>query len=394
MNSPAKTALSLLGSLAMSSIASSAAPRIVVDAGAYDRTNTVVSFPLKTQPPVALRGADGHMLPLQVANGQATFVLPRLGHGESATFEIVDAPAGAPQVDATRAGTRVRFTVGGKSLLDYQAEPGPLPRPDIEPAFARGGYLTDVTTPSGRLVTDDFPANHLHHHGIWFPWTKTEFEGRHPDFWNMGAGSGRVEFVGLDGFYGGSVYGGLSARHRFVDLSAKPAKTALDEVWNVTVYAVTGAERLFDLVSTQRCASESPMALPRYHYGGLGVRGNWAWNGAGKTDFLTSEGVRGTAANETRGTWCYMGGPVDGAKAGIVVFCHPSNFRAPQPFRAHPSEPFLCLAPSQLGDWRIAPGEEYVSRYRFAAVDGEPNAAEFDRLYHDYAFPPAVKVEP
>jgi len=48
---------------------------------------------------------------------------------------------------------------------------------------------------NGLLVTDDYPPNHLHHHGIWFPWTKTRFEGREVDFWNMGGKTGTVEFV-------------------------------------------------------------------------------------------------------------------------------------------------------------------------------------------------------
>ena len=88
-----------------------------------------------------------------------------------------------------------------------------------------------------------------------------------------------------------------------------------------------------------------------------------------------------------------MGGPVDNQETGIAVLCHPSNFRAPQPFRAHPSEPFLCLAPSQLGDWEIKPGEDYISRYRFVVRDGEPDKDEFNRQWNDYAHPPQVTVE-
>ena len=48
---------------------------------------------------------------------------------------------------------------------------------------------------AGRVITGDYPPDHIHHHGVWFAWTKTEFEGRHPDFWNMGDGTGTVEFA-------------------------------------------------------------------------------------------------------------------------------------------------------------------------------------------------------
>jgi hypothetical protein len=61
--------------------------------------------------------------------------------------------------------------------------------------------------------------------------------------------------------------------------------------------------------------------------------------------------------------------------------------------RIHPTEPFVCYAPSQIGDWEIAPGNPYVSRYRFIAQDGPPNAAELERLWQDYTHPPQVKIE-
>ena len=83
---------------------------------------------------------------------------------------------------------------------------------------------------------------------------------------------------------------------------------------------------------------------------------------------------------------------VDGQLAGIAILGHPDNFRAPQPMRIHPDEPFFCFAPSQLGQWEIKPGTPYVSRYRFIVADGPPDEAEINRLWNDYAHPPRVIV--
>jgi hypothetical protein len=47
------------------------------------------------------------------------------------------------------------------------------------------------------LVTDDYPGDHRHHHGIWSAWAHTHFEGRAMDFWNMGGGSAKVDFESL-----------------------------------------------------------------------------------------------------------------------------------------------------------------------------------------------------
>lgn len=392
-----------------------AAPKITVAAGDYDRQDTVVSFELKSvngkklndesnRPAgvflpighdIALRSAEGALLPLQRDSHQWFFVLPRLAKNTTATFEVVQIPPdkSEPVIQAEREGTQLKFSHQGKKVFIYQAEPGELPREDIKKSYMRGGYIQSVWSPSGRLVTDDFPPNHIHHHGIWFPWTKTEFEGRHPDFWNMGSETGRVEFKALENYHPGTVFGGFRARHKFVDLVAKPAKIALDEIWQVKLFNAGNETWIFDLTSTQKCETNSPLKLPKYHYGGLGIRGHRDWNGAGKTQFLTSEGIEGTKANETRGNWAWMGGLVDQMTTGIAVLGHPDNFRAPQPFRAHPSEPFLCLAPSQLGDWEIKPGEDYISRYRFIVRDGAPDKDELNRLWNDYAHPPQVTVE-
>jgi hypothetical protein len=78
---------------------------------------------------------------------------------------------------------------------------------------------------------------------------------------------------------------------------------------------------------------------------------------------------------------------VGGEPASIVVLGHPDNLRAPQPMRVNPDDPFICWAPSQLGDWAIEPGKPYVSRYRFAVFDDAPEVAEIERLWADYAEP-------
>jgi hypothetical protein len=191
------------------------------------------------------------------------------------------------------------------------------------------------------------------------------------------------------------VHAGFQAEHRFVDLTAEEAKAALNESWTVSAYRITGGNYfVFDLVSTQRCATSSPLLLPKYYYGGLGFRGNWAWNGAKKAEFLTSNGETDRVkANETRGNWCSIGGEVEGSFAGITIMSHPENFRAPQPMRLHPTEPFFCFAPSQLGDWQIEPGKPYISRYRFLVSDGKPDKERIERIWNAYAHPPKVSIE-
>jgi hypothetical protein len=296
--------------------------------------------------------------------------------------------AAEPAVTAKRVGKQIVFTAGDRELLRYQAEPGEFPRANIKEAYRRGGYLHPIYTPAGRLVTDDFPSNHIHHHGIWMPWTKTEFEGRTPDFWNMGDEKGRVEFVSVDPTWEKDNRAGFTAKNQFVDLTVQPSKVALNETWEIAVSAISGAtpRNVIDFTSTQTCATDAPLKLPKYHYGGFGFRGNWAWNGASAFDVLTSEGETDrNKANESRGKWCRVGGAVDGQTASVTILCHPDNFRFPQPMRLHPSEPFFCYAPQQLGDMEITPGKPYVSKYRIIITDGAPTKEEADNWWRQWA---------
>ena len=383
--------------LLATSLAAAAQQTLTIEAGEFDRHETVVECKL----PAGVSGfADGPLVQHD-ADGRAWFIEPNLKRGASKTYRFVKAD-GRGAAEAKSANGSVTLSVSGKTALVYRTEKTGLPpnRPDLKPIFQRGGYIHPVLSPSGKQITDDYPVNHKHHHGIWFAWTHTEFEGRTPDFWNVADGKGFVEFESLEKTWSGPVHAGFTSRHRQMDTTEKGVKpkTALLETWNVKLYAVGQEAKqpyfLFDMEITDTCA-HGPLKLPEYRYGGIGIRGNWAWNGRDKLQFLNSEGVIDRSkgdSSQTVGRWAHMGGLVDGAFTGIAVLGHPDNVRAPQPQRIHPTEPFLNLAPQQAGDVEIAPGRPLTLRYRFVVADGAPDKAELERLWNDYAHPPRMTV--
>ena len=374
---------------------------LTVSAGELDRRESIVWFALpKTlkAKSYALRDDAGKLLALQIeADGTAAFILPELKAGATRRFQLEEVRDGAMQnaVQTFRDNDRLTITASGRKALTFQGGPGELPNASIKPVFRQGGYIHPVFTPSGRIVTDDYPPDHFHHHGIWFAWTKTEFQGRHPDFWNVGDGTGRVEFVALDQSWSGPVHAGFKSRNRSVDVSAPSPVTVLNEQWVVTVYNVGQGSKpfvMFDLVSTQDLATASPLILPEYRYGGLGFRGHRQWLAKDNCEFLTSEGKNRNNGHGTRARWCHIGGKIDGQPAGIAILDHPSNFRAPQAMRINPDQPFFCYSPSLTGDWKIEPGKSYVSRYRFVVYDGAVDRTELDRMWNDYANPVTVTI--
>jgi Methane oxygenase PmoA len=197
-----------------------------------------------------------------------------------------------------------------------------------------------------------------------------------------------VRFVKLGKIWGGAQGGGFISEHVFLDHSHTPGEKVLNETWDVAVSQKTldgTLTNIIDLTSAQTCAGDKPLKLPKYHYGGLGVRGNLAWNAVDAVTMLTSEGHDRVKGDATEGKWVHIGGLVDGTRTGMAVLIHPTNFRFPQPLRLNPKNPQLCVAPSQGGDWAIEPGKPYVSRYRLLIFDGAPDAKWIDAQWQSYA---------
>ena len=386
--------------LALAAI-SHAAPVLKIEAGAHDRIGTPMSVPLPAKIPEnpALESAEGKFLPLQVSDdGTAMLILPELSAGKSASYELVSLPKAAAEIAvAEEKDGRVAFALAGNPVSTFVGKATELPRKDIDSVFLRGGYLHPLTTPAGKVVTDNYPKNHLHHHGIWTAWTSAVFQGRKTDFWNMGQGLGKVDSNGIDYSWSGAAFAGVEAENVFTDLTSGEPITVLNELWLVKIFATGGGEKpyhLIELTSTQTMADDFDLELPEYHYGGIGVRGRGEWDGKKNATFLTSEGVTDRdKANGMPTKWVFMGGAVDGGKAGLAVLCSPQNFRAPQPVRVHPTEPFISYAPQIAGPMTIKHGETYRSQYRFVIMDGEADKELLDHLWNDYAEPPTATWE-
>lgn len=373
-----------------------------ISAGEYARQNAVVSFPFENRTSTAWVATtpDGDRFPVQISDdGTASFIYPGvLAAGASAELllqPIREAPPHRPWVEVLPETGRLRLSVGGTPALYYQAEKRPFPRANLNPRVKRGAFLHPVITPSGKVVSQSYAKDHEHHHGIWTAWTRTRFRNRTVDYWNLQGGAGKVEFDEVENTWSGPVHGGFVAKHRFVDLTGDSPRTALLETWKVTVFQIGTTDRpyrLFELEILQEPPDgEAPMILPQYYYGGLGFRGPDAWLGAGKAFFLTSEGeTNRLKGNGTRARWTHVGGLVQGERAGLAILGHPNNFRAPQPVRLHPNEPFFCFAPSQLGEWTITREHPYRARYRFVVADGEPDPERIERLWNDFAHPVEV----
>ena len=293
---------------------------------------------------------------------------------------------------------QLEIRCNSKPVLQYHmAHVAPPAGADAK--YGRSGYIHPVWTPGGAIVTDEFPPDHLHQDGIFLAYTKTAFEGRQPNFWDLLGGTGFVRHAEKLTVIEGPVCGGFRVRHEHVDNGVEGGKVALDEEWDVRVWKTTDDHSLpvfrFDITSSIRCASESPLELPTYHYGGMAIRGarNWVMDDVA---MVTAAGQNRIDGNHARVPWVDLSGKIAGNDssgwAGMSIFTDPQNFRFPEPVRLHPTMPYFVYTPSVLGDWSIEPGTMHVSRYHYLVHDGKLNFTETNRIGEEIAHPPQVDV--
>lgn len=279
--------------------------------------------------------------------------------------------------------TAVTIYQSGKPVLTYNTAVLQPPA-DMEAVYARSGFIHPLYSPSGKVLTDDFPIGHAHQHGVFNAWTQTTVRHEVVDFWNQAKGSGNVKHVKLGNVKDGSFEADLQ------QYSLKKG-AAINEEWDVKVQD-SGDPYIIDIEIEQECATNNEIYLHPYHYGGFGFRGSSHWSSEDEADYeglmkiLTGQGVTDIeASNHTRPGWVAVYGLIDGKDAGFVVMDHPSNFRYPQPVRVHPKMPYFVFSPVVEGSFIIGPGFSYESRYRIITFDGPPNRAKIEAWYKEFS---------
>jgi len=277
--------------------------------------------------------------------------------------------------------------VAGKPLVNYQSKP--LSNPKGGDRFKGSDFIHPLKTPSGFVLTDIQPGDHLHHFGLWWPWKYVSNDGRKVLFWELQKGEGIIKAREAkkteDGFVAESVY---------IDRKAKGGP----EVWieetvdaKVSDIVESPARGYFlDLAIRHVVAGQSPLEIVKYRYSGFALRGTAEWNRDNST-VLTSEGKDYSESNFTRARWVLVQGENgEGGKAGVLMMSNPANHDHPEKLRTwdpgtHNGAIFINFNPVQVEPWTMRPGKEYVRLYRLFVFDGSLDAGEAEKLWQMYA---------
>lgn len=390
---------------------------IKVEAGNFERINTPVSFGLDGITIVdslsyqLVEKVSGKMVekPFQIEPGyvsQLWFILDGTTPAGKAREYFLYKNTNHHfdnKITAEVNKTGIILRNNGTEILNYQTAVH-YPPAKVDTAYKRSGFLHPVMTPSGNVLTRIDAPDHYHHFGIWNPWTKVKIRNHVTDFWNLGSKQGTVRFAGINSTVNGPVYGGFSIRQEHIDFQGKkPEELTMNEVWDVrawNVEPVAGIKAwLVDLSTFLSVEGDSTITFEAYRYaGGIGIRATAEWN-KDNSNVLTSEGRTRKTADGSHARWADVNGAFkDKGQSGITFFSHPTNRAHPEPMRVWPEsqngtgDVYFEFCPTRFTDWALNPGNIYRLKYRMLIYDGKIDKTVADRIWNDFAYPPAVKV--
>ncbi|WP_247077716.1 PmoA family protein [Cellulophaga sp. F20128] len=281
-------------------------------------------------------------------------------------------------------------TLNNKPVLNYRFGFMEAPK-GKDSLFRRSGFIHPLWSPNGDTLSRVQPPDHIHHYGVWGPWTKTKIEGRSVDFWNLGEGQGTVQFKELKNIESNPNSLSFVARQEHLDFGATPEnRVAIIEDLQLKVWDLENDARyMIDYNSKFSSPLKNGLLFEAYRYGGgIGFRAAESWTNKNST-VLTSEGKDRLTADGTNARWCIVSvESAEKSKSGILFLSHPENREHPEPMRVWPidangnrGDMFFEFSPIRDKDWVIESNKEYQLQYRMVVFQGELTKEEAEEYW-------------
>jgi hypothetical protein len=223
---------------------------------------------------------DAQRVPALAADGEASetagqlvaVIPPRAGAKGSRRFRLQAVKLAPRDAFAFKdvSDKSVQLLDAGQPVLTYNH--GTITREDIperEHRRSRACYVHPVYGLRGEVLTDDFPRDHYHHHGIFWTWPHVKVDGREHDLW-LG-NTIHQKFVRWIAREAGPVCGVLAVENGWF---VGEKKVMIERVWLRAYPAVDGNSRALDVELTFT-PTDKPVTLwgaGGKSYGGLTVR--------------------------------------------------------------------------------------------------------------------------
>jgi hypothetical protein len=254
---------------------------------------------------------------------------------------------------------------------------GKMSLPGVRMAGTRSSYVHPIYGLDGETLTDDFPADHYHHHGLFWGWPHVKIGDREYDLWKMRGI--RIDF----------------ARWLAKEAGMDHAKLGVENGWFVRDKCVVKEELWLDIhpggkegrnldVRLTWTATDKAVTLGGAEgksYGGLTLRFAPRKN----TLITTPDGRAKEDLLITRLPWADLSATFDGARgpSGAAIFVHPRHPQYPPEWMTRDYGVLAVGWPGVKAE-TMEPGKAVTCQYRVWIHRGAPDAAEIAKQYDAY----------
>jgi hypothetical protein len=260
---------------------------------------------------------------------------------------------------------------GDKPVLVYNH--GSITNAAAPKAESHSCYIHPLYGLDSEVLTEDFPADHLYHRGLYWAWSHIKIGGEEYDLWSIRGI--RPQFV------------------RWIEREAKgdAAVLAVENGWfvkdrkvmreeaRVRVHRAEAESRAIDL-ELSWTPLEQPITLwgaPEKSYGGFTLR----FGKRSKTIVTVPSGRAPEDLLMTKLPWADLSGDFDGGRiSGAAVFVHPEHPDYPPEWMTR-DYGVLAVGYPGVKAKTFPAGKTFTCRYRIWVHRGNPEAAEIQKAY-------------
>lgn len=276
----------------------------------------------------------------------------------------------------------IQITEGDQPVLVYNH--GVITKEEIpkkEHRRSRACYVHPVYGLSGEVLTDDFPRDHYHHHGIFWTWPHVTVDGTEHDLW---AGSTiRQQFVKWLAKESGPAAAVLGVENGWF---VGDKKVMIERVW-LRVYGAVDDARAVDIDLTL-IPTDKPVTLwgaAGKSYGGLTVRFKPPAERGPETVITTPSGVAPRDLTTTILRWSDYTSKFDSREtpSGAAIFISPTHPDYPPEWLLRHYGP-LCVGWPGVSPETLEPGKPVQMSYRFWIHKDAVGTSVLSRAYSAY----------
>ena len=296
----------------------------------------------------------------------------KLAAGKERVLRVDLVKAPAKWIDCKDAGA-VTLRQGKMDVLSYRY--GDQCKKGLDSKYTHSCYIHPLNGLDGEVLTDDFPADHRHHRGLYWTWPQMKVRGREVQTWHP---SGlRQQFVK---WIKKEIQGDVAILHVENEWKLDGKEKVATEKVKLTVHPADAAGRAIDVDLTFE-AIGGPIELlgaKGKGYGGFSFRGAPMFKGAPIT---TDTGRLKKDSLKVPFRWA----DISTQKAGVAVFVSPDHPNYPPTWMLRNSYGgILNVSWPGLKPFVLQPGKPMTLRYRLYVHQGGVNAQAVKKAYAKY----------